>query len=58
MSKSEDDAAKEHIPHEVTENVVDDDDVNIGGLNIDGNTGQPPNSRPLSEKQSSDKKQK
>ena len=56
MSKSEDDVPKEPIPHEVTQNVIDDDDVNIGDLNIGGNTG--PNAKPLSGKQSSDEKQK
>ena len=49
MSKSEDDVPKEPIPHEVTQNVVDDDDIRR-------NTG--PNAKPLSGKQSSDEKQR
>ena len=66
MSNSQDDVSKEPILHEVTDNVVDDDvnidDLNIADLNIGGNTGggtgQFPNAKPLSAKQSSDQKQK
>ena len=61
MSNSQDDVSKEPILHEVTDNVVDDDvnfdDLNIGG-NTGGGTGQFPNAKPLSGKQSSDEKQK